>query len=509
MFPALRTYWPNLGSVSIPQAAFLFLDQREAFYGGAAGGGKSDALLAAALQYADRPGYAALILRRSFPALSQPGAIMDRSHQWLTGKAKWKHETKTWTFSGGGTLTFGYLDSDTDVYQYQGAEFQFVGFDELTQFSENQYTYLFSRLRRLGKLSDVPLRVRAASNPGGIGHGWVKQRFITQRDPDVVFIPAKVRDNPGLDVDEYVKSLENIPSEALRQQLLDGDWAAFEGAAFADFQSDVHCVDPFEIPQEWHRFESLDFGINNPTAWLAYAVDYDGNIVVYDEYYSPGLVSKHAAEIRRRRALTAPVPPERPLPADPGSGWTPWTKWEAPAASWIACYADPSVRNRTGATTKLGEAASVLTEFAESGVALTPGNNDPVAGYTRICELLKQQPGRFPPPYSKLEGRASSPRLFIVEARCPNLVEQLKTAPLLPQDSGMRHAGEIIDPRWEGPKGHAVASLRYGLMSRPGASERVEKPADWTPEGERARFLRESEERAYEEQFETPWLYDF
>jgi len=164
-----------------PQTAFLLLECREAMYGGAAGGGKSDALLMAALQYVDVENYAALLLRKSYSDLSLPAALIPRAAEWLTTTdAKWNGAEHVWRFPSGASLSFGYLDTEADKYRYQSAEYQFIGFDELTQFSESQYTYMFSRLRRL-KGSNVPLRMRGASNPGGYGHEWVKQRFITRR----------------------------------------------------------------------------------------------------------------------------------------------------------------------------------------------------------------------------------------------------------------------------------------------------------------------------------------
>jgi hypothetical protein len=167
----------------------------EVFYGGAAGGGKTDWLLMGALEWVDVPGYAALLLRRSFAELALPGSLMDRSKRWLTGTgAHWNEQLKRWTFPSSATLAFGYLETDGDLYRYQSAEFQMIGFDELTEFEEGQYTYLFSRLRRpsAGPLATVPLRMCAASNPGGIGHGWVKKRFPIDGKPRErrVFIPA-------------------------------------------------------------------------------------------------------------------------------------------------------------------------------------------------------------------------------------------------------------------------------------------------------------------------------
>ena len=159
---------------SPPQAAFLLLDCKEALYGGAAGGGKSDALLAAALQYVDVPGYTALILRRSFRDLALPDAIMHRAKRWLRPHrdVRWSEKDKTFTLPSGATLTFGYLEKEGDELSYQGSAYQYVAFDELTQFQEAQYLYLFSRLRKPEDLL-VPLRMRAATNPGGPGHEWV------------------------------------------------------------------------------------------------------------------------------------------------------------------------------------------------------------------------------------------------------------------------------------------------------------------------------------------------
>ena len=206
------------------QAEFLLLPNKESLYGGAAGGGKSDALLMAALQYVDVPGYAAIIFRRTYKDLALPGALMDRAHGWLDEtNAHWSENAKTWTFPSGATLTFAYLATENDKYNYQGAEFQFIGFDELTQFEESQYRYLFSRLRRL-KGSRVPLRARVASNPGGRGHEWVKQRFLVEGpEKGRIFVPAKLEDNPYLDTDEYELSLLEL-DPVTRAQLRSGDW---------------------------------------------------------------------------------------------------------------------------------------------------------------------------------------------------------------------------------------------------------------------------------------------
>lgn len=214
-------YWPHVPHPK--QAAFLSLPHKEALYGGAAGGGKSDAMLMAALQYVDVPGYAALLLRKTFPDLNQPGGLIPLSKEWLSGKGlSWNDQQHRWTFPNGATITFGYLQHEDDKLRYQGAAYQFIGFDELTQFTMTQYRYLFSRLRKL-EGSPMPLRMRAASNPGGPGHDWVKERFVTTDDRRRVFIPAKLSDNPSLDFDAYVGSLDELDHHT-RRQLLEGDW---------------------------------------------------------------------------------------------------------------------------------------------------------------------------------------------------------------------------------------------------------------------------------------------
>lgn len=229
------------------QALFLLHSQvREVLYGGAAGGGKTDALLMGALQYVDTPGYSALLLMKTYKDLSLPKAGMARAREWLLGtRARWNGETYTWHFPSGATLTFGYLDHEGDEQRYRTAEFQYVAFDELTRFREEPYRFLFSRLRRLSG-SEVPVRMRAATNPGGKGHEFVKRRFLTEdflREKAAsrfertwwkegrLFIPARLEDNPHLDRDDYESSLAELLPVA-HAQLRGGDWSAHAGGHF-------------------------------------------------------------------------------------------------------------------------------------------------------------------------------------------------------------------------------------------------------------------------------------
>jgi len=448
LYPALQTYCPIVHDLSPQQALFLLLDCREGFYGGAAGGGKTWALLAAALQYVDVPGYAALLLRRTFPQLSQPGQLIATSKEWLgPTDAVWNEQQKEWRFPSGAVLKFGHVKDENAVFNYQGGAYHYIGWDELTQFTPSQFEYVsFSRQRRDLRMQElgVPIRVRAAANPGGIGHAWVKKRFLDQRSPSTVFIPAKAADNPGLDVADYIENSLSHLGDILRRQLLDGDWGAFEGAAFHKFDPAVHVVPRFELPSSWERFESVDPGINNPTAWLAWAVDHEGNLLVFDSVYTDegeGLPSKVAPRVLARREL-----------------------W----ASTVA-HTDPSAWNRSGGLNRWGLPASLATEYEDAGVQLSPANNDPRAGYARLRELLEPDPRRLYPDWHPRAREPGAPRLFIIGETCPELVEQLPAAPLQPIEK--RLAGEIIDPDWESAYGHAVASARYGAMSRPDASD--------------------------------------
>lgn len=242
---ALSYEWPSGPYIphepTVTQDAFLWLSHQESFYGGAAGGGKSDALLMAALQYVDYPDYSAILLRKTFTELNLDGAIMDRSHKWLAHTdASWNGSDNRWTFPSGARLQFGYLKNIKDRVRYQSAEYQYIGCDELTAFDEGDYRFMFSRLRRAAG-SPIPIRMRSASNPGGIGGKWVKARFIEPYRQMLIarqkgeigasikrpFVPARLSDNPHVDQEAYINALMELEPELIAQ-LLDGDWDARE-----------------------------------------------------------------------------------------------------------------------------------------------------------------------------------------------------------------------------------------------------------------------------------------
>jgi len=434
----LSSYIPTKPNAK--QAAFLLYDGLEAFYGGAAYGGKSEALLMGALQHVDVPGYAALIVRKSYTDLSLPGALMDRAKAWLQDTdAKWNRETHTWHFPKGSSLTFGYIQNDSDKYRYQSAEFQYIAWDEVTEFGPGReggpndaYLFMFSRLRLKAGMEDVPLRVRSASNPIGPGALWVRKRFVDEGpDKQGIFIPAKLWDNTAVDHESYLQSLKKLPT-ATQNRLVLGSWDEIEDAAFSEFDPTLHIVPPVQAPREWRRWEAMDFGVSNPTAWLAAGLSPEGHTLVYGEYYSPGLVTEHSSKILTLRNFS----------------------WGQPSIA----LCDPSIRNRTGFGVA-GRGETIHDEFAKNGINLVPANNDRRAGRVRISELLRPDPSLPFPDWHPWAGREGSPRLFFT-SNCTNVIEQTQLAPIDPVE------GDTIDPYWESRSGHATAALRYLLTAR-------------------------------------------
>lgn len=305
----------------------LLNDVKEVLFGGAAGGGKSDSLLMAALQYVDVPGYAALILRTSRAALKLPDGLIPRSHTWLadTG-ATWSEQDKTWTFPSDATLTFGYLEGPRDKFRYASSAYQFIGFEELTEYRrEDDYTFLFSRLRKpsSGLLAGVPLRMRATTNPVGPGFAWVKRRFVdTANTPRRAFLPSSLEDNPSLDKQAYREALAELgPSVA--EQLEKGIWKAVAAG-------EVFRADDFQIIHDMPKLNQLvrywDLAATEPseanpdpdwTVGVLMGLDDDDDPVVIDvrrARLGPDGVEDLVEETAQRDGKKIPVR----VPQDPG-----------------------------------------------------------------------------------------------------------------------------------------------------------------------------------------------
>jgi hypothetical protein len=233
---------------SLTQKVFLRTNAIEALFGGAAGGGKSSALLMSALQYVDIPNYSAILFRRTYADLALPGALMDRFKSWMDEMdgIHWNANSYVATFPSGARISFGYLNNTNDYLRYKGSEFQFIGMDEVTEIRESDYRYMFSRLRRpaSGPLSQVPLRMRSASNPAP---NWVRQRFIIEGlSTGRIFVPSKLTDNPGIDADSYRQALQALdPIE--RRRLEEGDWWSTTLGTMFDRES-VVIIDTEDVP---------------------------------------------------------------------------------------------------------------------------------------------------------------------------------------------------------------------------------------------------------------------
>ncbi len=205
------------------QLGFLVLEEKEALFGGAAGGGKSIVALMGALQYIHCKNYSALILRRTYPMLSKAGGMIPLSHEWLDETdAIWNEQKKTWTFPSGATLEMGSMQHENNKTNYQGGKYNYVNYEELTQFTETQYLYLYSRMRKSNS-DEYPNRIRSTANPGGVGHEWVKQRFIKEKKENRTFMQSLATDNPHLDLEDYMESLMELP-RIEREALMNGNW---------------------------------------------------------------------------------------------------------------------------------------------------------------------------------------------------------------------------------------------------------------------------------------------
>lgn len=292
------------------QKQFIHATQTRVLFGGAAGGGKSYGQLLDALRYAiTYPGSKQLILRRTFPDLDR-SIIRVSLGMFPRDIYSYNASSHTGKFKNGSIIDFGYCANENDVYQYQGAEYDTIRFDELTHFTESQYIYLISRLRGA---NNFPKQIKASTNPGGIGHSWCKARFIDPAPPETefidqdgqtcIFIPSKVQDNTFLmkaDPD-YIKRLEAL-DDANKRALLYGDWDIFEGQYFSEFRRAVHVCDPFPIPKDWRRYRAFDYGLDR-LACMWIAVDSARNAYVYREYCESDLPISRAAHEMLERTL--------------------------------------------------------------------------------------------------------------------------------------------------------------------------------------------------------------
>ena len=346
------------------QKAFIDADCDEVLFGGAAGGGKSFGQIADALIFALRyPGSKQLILRRTFAELDKS---LIRLSLGLYPKEiySFNQSSHTGKFKNGSLIDFGYCQSELDVYQYQSAEYDVIRFDELTHFTEGQYVYLISRVRGANA---YPKQVKSTTNPGGIGHGWVKARFVEPSPPHTkfqgedglsrVFIPSLLRDNSFLTSGDpgYEKRLLALP-ERERRALLHGDWSIFEGQYFTEFDSARHLIPPFEIPRHWRKFRSIDYGLDC-LACLWIAVSPEGKYYVYREFCKPNLtISSATVEILRRTPMDEEI---------------------------YATLAPPDLWSRSQESGR-----SKASLFSEYGLNFTKTDNNREVGWLAIKELL-------------------------------------------------------------------------------------------------------------------------
>ena len=357
-------------TVTKKQKAFLDATESEVLFGGAAGGGKSYGQMVDALLFAMKyPNSKQLVLRRTFSELEKS---LIRMSLMLFPKDIYSFNSSSHTgrFKNGSLIDFGYCAAENDVYQYQSAEYDVIRFDELTHFTENQYIYLISRVRGA---NSFPKQIKSSTNPGGVGHGWVKKRFVDPSEPQKgfvgedgmsrIFLPALLDDNKFLcegDPD-YKRRLLALP-EREKKALLYGDWNIFEGQYFTEFNQKLHICTPFEIPKSWRKYRTIDYGLDR-LACLWISISPDNVSYVYREFCKSNLTISQAAEEICRR-----TPPTEDI---------------------YATLAPPDMWSRSQET---GKNKAVL--FSEYGVNFTKTSNDRECGWLAIKELLSVQNGR-------------------------------------------------------------------------------------------------------------------
>ncbi len=426
-------------SITKRQRAFINSPAFETLYGGAAGGGKSYGQLVDAMLFAlEYPKSKQIIFRRTFPELEKSIIRVSRE---LYPRKIYKYNTSmhTGTFKNGSIIDFAYCDREADVYKYQSAEYDVIRFDELTHFTEEMYLYLISRCRGA---NGYPKRIKSTTNPGGVGHFWVKSRFIDIGAPDTVhdcgetdriFIPAVVSDNKFLmekDPD-YIKRLENL-GERDKKALLYGDWDLTEGRYFTEWDKTVHVIKPFILPPSWNRYITLDYGLDMLAAYKI-AVDEKNRAYVISELYTgkdnggTGLIVSEAAAAVKKLIGGDIIK---------------------------STYAPPDLWNKQKDTGK-----SIAELFYENGVKLTRVSNERTAGWLNLREWLKVYPD---------ETGKSCADLRIFD-NCINLIRTLPALQYDPDnpDDCMRDPHELT---------HAPDAIRYFVSGRPQKTKPVQKP---------------------------------
>lgn len=437
-------FQPNPG----PQTDFLAASEREVLYGGSAGSGKSFALLADPMRYFNNSNFSGLILRRTNDELRELIWKSQELYPKIYPGSKWQEKKSQWVFPSGGKLWMTYLERDEDVLRYQGLSFSYIAFDELTQYATSfAWGYMRSRLRTTDP--DLPLFMRATTNPGGRGHGWVKKMFVDPAPSNIKFaatdidtgntltfpqghekegqplfyrrfIPATLKDNPYLMQDgQYEANLLALP-ETQRRQLLEGDWDVADGAAFSEFKQSDHVCEPFDIPPDWRRFRSCDYGYSSYSAvhWFAIDPSYE-TLYVYRELY----LSKHTGKDLAKAVLEAEH-----------------------GESIQYGILDSSCWHNRG---QIGP--SIAEEMISIGCRWRPSDRSAgarVAGKNRFHEVLKVDP------VTETAG-------IIFFNTCRQIISDLPVIPSDPKGS------DDIDPRHASD--HTYDSVRYGIMSRPKA----------------------------------------
>ena len=411
-----------IGVPNPKQEAFFLANARHIAYGGARGGGKSWAMRSKFVLLGLRfPGVRLLLLRRTLRELYENHVLPLMKE--LSPLIGYQSTQRAFLFPNGSRIKLGYCDREADVFQYQGQEYDVIGLEEATHFTEPQMQFLTTCNRSVR--SDFSPRMYYTCNPGGVGHAWVKRLFIdreyrnSERPGDYVFIPAKVTDNPVLleNDPQYLDTLRNLP-EHLKKAYLDGNWDVLEGQYFSEFDRSIHVVEPTELPKEWKRFRAMDWGYNDPCCVLWFAVAPEGRLFVYRELYLRKTLSSEIA--KRVKALSA--------------------------GERIAyTVASPDAWQQRGL--KGAEGTCIAEVFSKNGVPLLPADNARIPGWQRVRENLAY--GADGVPYL---------RIF---STCRNLI---RTLPGLIYDA---HDPEDVSDLCED---HAPEALRYGLMSRPKAS---------------------------------------